>query len=310
MSRCVNSLVNQTYHNIEILLIDDGSTDLSKQICEEYEKRDYRVKVYTKVNGGVSSARNLGITLAEGQYITFVDGDDWVDIEYIKTLRELINSEDIDASSVTMYYWFSEDKVVKGENGFIGQHKCSKEEVLNQAFNPETPWVGFACGKLYRLEVIRKHNIKYDEEIKLCEDSLFNYNFFNHCKFCNINNNPLYFYRIRQSSATRSSKFDIDAISTKLLSLKKITSIAIQYPNTKFEERVLINRLQTQIYLLCLKKYKKHKIASEEKKDFKECIKISKKYQKRNDKIKILLLIICPRFLFFMIKKRNRLNGQ
>ena len=86
LSKCVESIKDQSYSNIEIILVDDGSTDSSGKLCDEFVKSDGRIKVLHKVNGGVSSARNLGIDICHGEYITFVDSDDWVEQNYIEVL--------------------------------------------------------------------------------------------------------------------------------------------------------------------------------------------------------------------------------
>ena len=89
MEKCLNSVVNQTYNNIEIILIDDGSKDKSREICDNYAKKDNRIKVVHKENNGVSSARNTGIDMSKGKYITFIDSDDYIDTDYIETLYKI-----------------------------------------------------------------------------------------------------------------------------------------------------------------------------------------------------------------------------
>ena len=84
LKRCVDSILAQTYQNFELLLIDDGSKDCSGEICKEYAQKDSRVKVFHKENGGVSSARNLGLDNARGEWVTFVDSDDWIDVYSIE----------------------------------------------------------------------------------------------------------------------------------------------------------------------------------------------------------------------------------
>ena len=86
LNKCIDSIINQTYKNLEIILVDDGSQDSSGKICDEYTKKDNRIKVIHKENGGVSSARNIGLNNATGEWIAFIDADDWVDEEYLQTL--------------------------------------------------------------------------------------------------------------------------------------------------------------------------------------------------------------------------------
>ncbi len=90
VDECISSLVSQTHSNIEIILVDDGSPDKCPEICDQWAKKDNRIKVIHKENGGVSSARNAGLNISTGKYVTFVDGDDWVDQDYVEYLLNLI----------------------------------------------------------------------------------------------------------------------------------------------------------------------------------------------------------------------------
>ena len=99
LSRCVNSLVNQTYHNIEIILVDDGSPDRCGEMCDEYAKRDKRVVVIHKSNGGLSDARNKGLDVAKGDYVMFVDSDDWIELETCSIIIGLAVKYEVDVVS-------------------------------------------------------------------------------------------------------------------------------------------------------------------------------------------------------------------
>ena len=94
LKKCINSILTQTYKNIQIILVNDGSTDNSAKICEDFLKKDNRIKLINKTNGGVSSARNMGIYNCEGDYIVFVDSDDWIDSRHIEYLVNPIFIED------------------------------------------------------------------------------------------------------------------------------------------------------------------------------------------------------------------------
>ena len=111
LDRCLRSLINQSYKNIEIILVDDGSPDKCPQMCEDWAQKDYRIKVIHKKNGGLSDARNKGIEVARGEYICFVDSDDYIDERYVETLYDLIcnNHTEISAISFKEVFLMEED---------------------------------------------------------------------------------------------------------------------------------------------------------------------------------------------------------
>ena len=122
LGRCVESILNQTYTNIEIILIDDGSPDKCPVICDSFAKEDQRIIVIHKKNGGVSSARNAGMRVAKGEYITFIDGDDWVDSNYVSYLLDFSERDGI----FFLHCLFQERKMSKkwklfGKNASIEQ---------------------------------------------------------------------------------------------------------------------------------------------------------------------------------------------
>lgn len=112
LKRCIDSLCNQTYKNIEIILVNDGSTDSSGIICDQYEKKDSRVKVIHKLNGGLSEARNTGMEVASAQWITFVDSDDYVSLSYISNLVGAAMNENADMAITNLKKTYS-DKAEK-----------------------------------------------------------------------------------------------------------------------------------------------------------------------------------------------------
>ena len=107
LRQCLDSILEQTFHNLEILLVNDGSTDDSGQICQEYLKKDSRIRYFEKENGGLSDARNYGIERAQGEYLTFIDSDDWVTSTYIEELYIKLQHYNADIS-ITNYFYFQE----------------------------------------------------------------------------------------------------------------------------------------------------------------------------------------------------------
>ncbi|MGA4516237.1 glycosyltransferase family 2 protein [Solibacillus silvestris] len=149
LHRCVDSILNQTYKNLEIILVNDGSPDQCGKICEEYAKLDNRVKVIHKENGGLSDARNAGIEVAEGQYLAFIDSDDWIHEEYIEILYELLRKTNSDISICNFLMTSTENFQV--DNSKAELYTYSNIKALEQLYNDEfyvqmvTSW-----GKLYK----------------------------------------------------------------------------------------------------------------------------------------------------------------
>ena len=118
MERCVNSIINQTYSNLEIILVDDGSTDRSPAMCDEYALKDARIKVVHKANGGLSDARNAGLKVATGAYIGYVDSDDWVELSMYQKLYESCIENDAQVA-VCRYAKAYQDRIERGGHGKV-----------------------------------------------------------------------------------------------------------------------------------------------------------------------------------------------
>ena len=156
LKRCVDSLIQQTYQTIEIILVDDGSPDNCGKICDEYASRDHRIKVIHKENGGLSDARNVAIPIAKGDYISFVDSDDWVSEFYIENLYKAIIKNNSDLA----FSWFEnafEGKPIlaKACNDLKSYQCLERVECLKRLLYQDGVEVN-ACGKLYRGNVLQE----------------------------------------------------------------------------------------------------------------------------------------------------------
>ena len=169
LGQCIDSIISQSYSKIEVILINDGSSDDSGKICDDYAKKDDRIKVIHKENGGVSSARNLGIIESTGNWVVFIDSDDWINNSYIEILIAVAKRENADVVSCG-YNRVSETNTEKinisGEDVIL-----DSKEYLIKSLNPQTG-IGFCHTKLIRKNVVG--DIRFDEDIKVAEDALFN----------------------------------------------------------------------------------------------------------------------------------------
>jgi glycosyltransferase involved in cell wall biosynthesis len=206
INNCINSIINQKGIKFEVLLIDDGSTDNSSQICDNYAQLDTRIKVFHKENGGVSSARNLGIENSRGKWITFIDSDDWLNSEYIQSINNILNLN-ID---LTIYNYISFLSKKRQEQGrFILQEGIHNDvnSLLNMALQLEIASLS-TCTSIYKKEIIEKYHIRFDINMKTCEDFMFNLEYYSHIKSYYAFKTPYYYYRQNEESVTHKRKLD------------------------------------------------------------------------------------------------------
>lgn len=211
LSRCINSILAQTFTDFELLLIDDGSPDKSGEICDEYALKDSRIRVFHKENGGVSSARNLGLDNANGEWITFIDSDDWVQDTYLSELHdEIIVDCDI---IVGGYQQFGEEQKVVRYSRHI--YDVLDEEYINLINN--SPFFNrciFYCpwGKLFKLKIIKENGILFDENMFLAEDTCFMIDYMCFCNNIGIISNVSYMYFLS----------NVDSVKKYLMSLEDL----------------------------------------------------------------------------------------
>lgn len=202
LPRCINSLIRQTYKSIEIILVDDGSTDRSGNICDEWANKDHRIRVIHKANGGVSSARNAGIRVAEGNFLGFVDGDDYIEPKMYETMLKCIekNNADIAMCGYVDYPYGIEVPVYRGVEVVL---PCGYEEALVQIYKRN----GFSTSmwnKLYRKKVLG--GLLLNESISVSEDELWLVKAISKCSHIAFVPEALYHWMPRDGSAIRSHK--------------------------------------------------------------------------------------------------------
>lgn len=214
MRQCVDSLVNQTLSNIEIILVNDGATDKSPAICDDYASKYPNIKTIHKANGGLGSARNAGLKNAKGKYVGFVDSDDYVSEKMYETLWNLaeINEADCAYCEFTRFWNDKVDVSVNTEKRKIKIYLG--DEVLNPylldrvGYNPsrgeDCSYSASVSLGLFRRDVIQKSNVSFVSEREfIAEDMIFDIDFIPHCKKIVHTNESLYFYRFNTNSLTR-----------------------------------------------------------------------------------------------------------
>lgn len=223
LHRCIDSILSQTFTDFELLLINDGSKDNSGKICDEYASRDSRIRVFHKENGGVSSARNLGLDNAQGEWIAFVDSDDWVESHYLSVLFQ-----DGKYDFVTCYWRLVNDDSYKceipKEEEYNGKSEIRKYLDLNIAK------ISFPVCRLYRKEIISTYKLSFNEKIHCSEDALFNITYLKYVDSIKQVSNIAYNYEKHIGSLSRifipwkDMNYTINMLGTQISQLEEAWS--------------------------------------------------------------------------------------
>lgn len=232
LPKCLDSIVGQTYKNLEIICVDDGSPDNSAEIVRSYSEKDNRIILVRKENGGLSSARNEGLKHATGDYTVFVDSDDWIDVETIQTAIDATENDGVEMVMWGYVREYTNNSIEK--RIFDSDRIFNKEETKNyvhrriigllgeELSNPATAdSLGTAWGKLYTTKKIKDNNIEFvDTKLIGTEDLLFNTYYFGYVETCKFINKPFNHYRKdNQTSLTRIYKHQLFEQWTKLYDL-------------------------------------------------------------------------------------------
>lgn len=192
---CIGSIVKQTYRELEILLINDGSKDQSLEVCKNQSKLDKRVKCFDKNHTGVSDTRNFGIRVAQGKFITFVDADDYLEKNYIKLLVEALKTESGGVFGFHSYDYFGKIMERKPRISAGGYTYDDLKDNLIDDGTLTGILFGSVCGGLYLREIIRKNNLLFEENVRKNEDGVFNLKYIYYAKKINVVEQFGYIYR-------------------------------------------------------------------------------------------------------------------
>ena len=225
--QCVDSIINQTYKDLEIILVDDGSPDNCGKICDEYAAKDDRVKVIHRPNGGLSAARNSGLDVATGEYIAFVDSDDYIACNMYSDMMEFMLKHKLDIVVCSSY---------RVKNSKIKEEKYTYEEeiLLKPEFMPKALTTSFipAWNKLYKADVVG--DIRYPVGRKF-EDSATTYLMFEKANIIGVLDIPYYYYRVNENSITQTSYYASSRWDYVLGYIERLDFVEKKYPELKNE---------------------------------------------------------------------------
>lgn len=256
---CIDSILNQTYKDFELILVDDGSPDNSGKICDEYAQKDNLIKVIHKENGGVSSARNCGIDAAKGKYICFVDSDDTLQSTYLSELLSQMRN-DIHFALCCYNKVYADKRIeknlIENQSEYFSFNK-NDIMTINKFVIMSQPW-----NKIFDRSIIEEYNIRMDENLSLGEDMLFVYQYLSHIideQFAVVNK-PLYDYTIANDGSLltkyRENLFDeVNLLNNKMYKIVEPLHLSSReidafYDSCFFRyENVLRNNMRSQLSL-------------------------------------------------------------
>lgn len=256
---CIDSMINQTYKNLEIILIDDGSNDKCPKICDNYAKKDKRIKVIHKVNGGVCSARNIGLKNSKGDYICIVDQDDLLEKDYIEYLLNLITENNADVSVVPQVIYYTKsnayyDETHSSDIKEIWSGEKAATEMLYSKMEIG-PW-----SKMISKKIIKENNISFNEKLFGGEGYLFSIQCFAYSKNVAVGYKGIYNYRV-DNYDSEMSKFRVRTYQSSLNAVNEMKTEFCGY-SKRFDHaikyaywRVYVSFLNSMIASNSQKKY-------------------------------------------------------
>lgn len=272
LKKCLDSLINQTYRNIEIILIDDGSTDGSYEVALKYAESDKRIIIERQKNSGVSHARNRGIQIAKGDFFSFIDSDDYIELDTYEYLLMLLNEKKVDIVNYEHYITYPEFEVKHQlsdkEYGLFNKKEAQYQLLYN---------VQFACNKLFPRKIVE--GLTFDETILRGEDTLFAKMAFDKADRVWFDKRPLYHYVQSEDSAVRGR------FRKSQMSITKLYDVCIPFYKNKYPELLdgFFAYMSGQMISIF---YDMWSDSNEYKKEKQELISIYKKYYKSTVKCK------------------------
>ncbi len=289
LEKCVNSITNQTYKNLEIILVNDGTTDSSGDLCDKLATVDNRIKVFHKENGGLSDARNYGVEKATGEYIGFVDSDDYIDVEMYEKLYEAIKKENADVAECNLKIVYPDRKELFTEKKYY--QICTKQEYLEEYLKIEKVF-GSVWTKLIKSDIAKKIQFPVG---KLYEDTYYAYKLIEVANKYVLMDNSFYNYLMRENSIT-NSKFNPRIFDLIEIVEKFHENVYKNYPNLKeaADCRKMYAYFSVLNSILLEEEFKNNSFYPQIVNYFKEnYIKLLRnKYITRNRKLSILLIKI------------------
>lgn len=239
VEKTIKTIINQTYKNFELIVVNDGTKDNSVEIIKKIQKKDGRIKIYNKENGGLSSARNYGLKYATGDYVCFVDSDDYLYLNYLEILNEELTKKEVDL----IFFGYSVDMVDSDEN-ILNEidifEKLQEFNKNNKIYFDNISMIGYAWNKCFKRSIIENNKLMYENGTSYIEDIIFNCDFIKKCTNIRIIPDIIYHY-VQRERETLGRKSYNNMLELDLRYLEKLKQILLVFNNS-------INRVNKTIY--------------------------------------------------------------
>lgn len=305
IGRCIESLIEQTYKDIEILIVNDGSKDSTKSICEEFSQKDARVRLVNQENGGEGAARNTGLREARGKYLTFVDADDYVKEDFIERLHtNLVNNEA--GLAICGFTELREDTVLNETSGDITI--MNQEEGMEMLLR-EDSFKGYVWNKIFDLDIIRQNKLSFDVSLAVWTDVLFVFQYMIHIDKIVFDPTPEYYYIYLETSVSHGGGNNVIAVEKSYSAIRAKEQMVDYIPDNylKVKRQLAIRFVQSSLAVIRNIGYSKNQGQYKKFKDnsilyIKKYYKSVKKYLSRKERILSRLAIYFPFLLIRMYK--------
>ncbi|QNQ80528.1 glycosyltransferase family 2 protein [Lactobacillus sp. PV034] len=305
LSLCLDSLLNQNYKNLEIILIDDGSEDSSLKILNNYSEKDKRINVYHKKNTGVSDTRNYGLERANGEYICFSDADDILTTDYVSYLYKLLICYHADIALTRKMYSNFNKKQVKKNNEMLVSGKDAARDILTYNIP-----IG-VYSKLFKHDFLIKNKIKFDTELYIGEGFNFNFDAFMAANKVVVSDKKIYYYR-RDNETSATTRFSMKKWENGLYAIKKIKNKLDDNPSEQ-----LINAWNFAWWRTNSDVYDNMVLANAQQKYpdiFDRIMKVTKKQAliawnvstSKQNRLRATMMRVCPLFIPLLLKLRKK----
>ena len=308
IGRCIESLIKQTYHEIEILIVNDGSKDNTKSICEEFSRKDSRVRLINQENGGEGAARNTGLREAKGKYLSFVDADDYVKEDFIERLHTNLVKNNA-GLAICGFTELREDTVLNETSGDV---TIMNQEKGMEMLLREDSFKGYVWNKIFDLDIIRQNKLSFDVSLAVWTDVLFVFQYMRHIDKIVFDPTPEYYYIYLETSVSHGGGNNVIAVEKSYSAIRAkeqmIDDIPDNYVNVK--RQIAVRFVQSSLAVIRNIGY------SENPKNYGKFLLNSKNYIKKYKRTasssltgkEKVLCILCLHFTSILLKlyQKNR----